>query len=68
MVADTLDELHAMAEKIGMKRDWFQDNKDHPHYDLSKTKRALAVQHGALEIDSRQLIQLIRRWRVERIT
>ena len=26
MLADTLDELHAMADRIGMKREWFQPN------------------------------------------
>ena len=63
MVADTLDELHAMADKVGMRRAWFQDSQDHPHYDLSQTKRALAVQQGAIEIDSRQLVQIIQKWR-----
>ncbi len=50
MFADTLDELHAMADKIGLKRSWFQDKRT-PHYDLSKSKRALAVKHGAIEIN-----------------
>ena len=63
MMADTLDELHAMADKIGMKRKWFQNNSDHPHYDLSLSKRALAIQNGAMEIDSRQLVDLVRKWR-----
>ena len=67
MVADTIEELHAMADEIGMKRAWYQDNPDHPHYDLSKTRRALAVQHGAIEIDNRQLVELIRKQRREAI-
>lgn len=55
MVADTLEELHAMAEKIGMKRSWFQD-KEHsmPHYDLVASKRKLAVQNGAVELTRRE--------------
>lgn len=61
MVADSLEELHDMAKKIGMKREWFQDNKDHPHYDLSITKRKLAIQFGAIEIDNKQLVELIRK-------
>lgn len=64
MVADTIEELHAMADKIGIQRRWFQNNPDHPHYDLSQSKRVLAIQNGAIEIDSRQLIELIRKHRL----
>ena len=35
LVADTLQELHEFAEKVGLKRKWFQDHKDHPHYDIT---------------------------------
>jgi hypothetical protein len=63
MLADTPDELHAMADAIGLRREWFQDNKDHPHYDLSLTKRALALQNGAIEINNRQLVELLRKGR-----
>ena len=47
MTADTVDELHEMAIKIGMKREWFQNHGFVPHYDLMKNKRALAVNKGA---------------------
>lgn len=50
MFADTLEELHAFAQKIGMKRDWFQ-NKRLPHYDLTKTRRKIAIENGAVEVD-----------------
>ena len=42
MLADSLDELHAMASKIGLKREWFQP-KSTPHYDVSLTKRKQAL-------------------------
>ena len=43
-----LDELHAMADKIGLKRSWFQTKNVHfLHYDLVPSKRALALKHGA---------------------
>lgn len=47
--ADTEDELHAFAAKIGMRRAWFQPHKRLPHYDLIASKRALAVALGAIE-------------------
>ncbi len=60
MVADTLDELHAMADKIGMRRGWFQNHPDHPHYELSVSRRKIAIQNGAIEISSTQLVMLLR--------
>lgn len=49
--ADTHEELHAMARKIGMKRAWFQDRKGFPHYDLVPGRRAAALKVGATEIN-----------------
>jgi hypothetical protein len=55
LVADTLDELHAMADRIGVARRWYQGplKTRWPHYDIALSKRALAVQAGALEIEWR---------------
>ncbi|WP_236202206.1 DUF4031 domain-containing protein [Pseudomonas pseudonitroreducens] len=52
MFADTDDELLSMADKIGVQRKWHQ----HPgtiksHFDICLSKKALAIQHGAAEID-----------------
>lgn len=59
MVSPSLDELHAMAEMIGVQRKWFQDPRKPkisvPHYDVAKSKRALAVAAGAKEIDKYQM-------------
>jgi len=49
MTADTLGELHAMADKIGLKRAWFQDHPRCQHYDLTPPRRARAVAAGAIE-------------------
>lgn len=49
MFADTVLELHEMACRIGIRRQWFQD-KSAPHYDVCKSKRSLAVEAGAEEI------------------
>lgn len=63
MLADTTDELHSMADKIGIARKWYQAQASTPHYDICKAKRALAVQLGAIEVDRRQLVSIIRRLR-----
>jgi hypothetical protein len=55
MMADTLDELHAMADRIGVAQRWFQDTHSGPHYDIALSKRALAVQAGAVQVTLRQM-------------
>ena len=52
MFADSLAELHDMAAAIGMDRDWFQP-LSFPHYDVSLSRRAVAVSKGAVEVDRR---------------
>jgi len=48
LVADTLAELHTFAEKLGLKRAWFQDNRKIPHYDLTPGKSREAIALGAV--------------------
>jgi len=66
MLADTEAELHAMADAIGVQRRWFQDRGSTPHYDICTSKRVLAVKLGAVELDRRQLADLIKRLRAAR--
>lgn len=56
-------ELHALAERIGLRRAWFQpgrrpgDGSPDPtkdHYDVSEEARARAVAAGAVEISSHE--------------
>ena len=54
MIADTEAELHAMADKIGVQRRWFQQVPSGNHYDIAMSKRAAAVAAGAVEITVRQ--------------
>lgn len=58
LVADDVDTLHAMADKIGVSRRWFQNKPGFPHYDICKAKRELAVGFGAIEISRRQLVEI----------
>lgn len=64
MIADTLDELHEMAEAIGMRREWFQP-RSFPHYDVSLTRRSEAIRRGALVLERRQFVLKMRQLRVE---
>jgi hypothetical protein len=59
MIADTEQELHAMAAAIGLLRRWYQGD----HYDVSKTHRAKAIAQGAVPITLRQCsaMSLLRR-------
>lgn len=54
MIADTDDELHQMADRIGVARKWFQQKPSGDHYDIALSKRALAISFGAAEITVRQ--------------
>ena len=50
MLGTDLDELHTLAKKIGLRREWFQKDSSFAHYDLTEKKRSLAIQAGAVEI------------------
>lgn len=63
LIADTIEELHAMARSIGIQRKWFQANASFPHYDICNAKRALALSLGAKEVTSRELVAVMRRFR-----
>ncbi len=55
MLADSSEELLAMADKIGVARRWLQrPGEPGEHFDVCQTKRALAVKAGAVEITWRQ--------------
>ena len=61
-----LDELHSMAQKIGMRRSWFQDHWPLPHYDLNRDRRAAAVHAGAVECDKYKTVAVMRANRASR--
>ena len=54
MMADTLDELHAMAARLGMPRRAFQDKRSGAHYDLTEELRTEALRLGAVAISRHQ--------------
>jgi len=57
MAADTSDELFEMADKIGVARKWVQDiGSAKEHFDISKSKKKLAIQHGAIQVSMKELV------------
>ncbi len=65
MIADTTDELLAMAERIGVARKWLQKAGTYQeHFDICIAKRALAVQAGAVEVTMKDLGRKLRERRM----
>jgi hypothetical protein len=62
LIADTVEELHAFATRLGMKRAWFQPEST-PHYDLTEGRRILAMRLGAVELDRLSLVRKLRELR-----
>lgn len=55
-----ISELHAFAHKLGLKRPWLHADGGggrFPHYDLSPSKRRLAVKMGAIFMPARDAIR-----------
>lgn len=63
MVADTLDELHAMAKALDLRRQWFQDSASAQHYDICQNVRRKAILKGAIEMDRREFVNKIQELR-----
>lgn len=55
MIADTDDELHKMADRIGISRKWYQGD----HYDISMLMRARALKYGARPVSMMELGRMI---------
>jgi hypothetical protein len=69
LTADTEQELHDFAAKLGLQRRWFQTCKRschstlpcvHWHYDVTDGLRQIAIADGAQEIDIRQWAEITR--------
>ena len=48
---DDIEELHAFAARIGLRRAWFQDKPwPRAHYDVTDSKRRQAIAAGAVTV------------------
>jgi hypothetical protein len=60
LIADSEDELHEFAARLGMKRSWYQASPPHRywHYDvMSERLREQAVRAGATLVRPRELLR-----------
>jgi hypothetical protein len=56
LIADTTDELRVMARAIGVAERWIQyPGTEKEHFDICRSKRALAVRAGAVGVSQREL-------------
>lgn len=61
LVADLEEDLHALADKIGLRRAWFQPRpRGRSHYDLTPSMRRRAVRAGAIELSREAFVEKIR--------
>lgn len=64
MVADTVEELHQMADRLNLSRQHFQMSRSGiPHYDVCSSKRKQAILNGAVEVSRREMAQHIKQKR-----
>jgi hypothetical protein len=66
LIADSVEELIAFAEKIGLRREWFQ-SKSSPHFDLTAAAREAAINNGAIPLSNREFVAKIRELRKRRL-
>ena len=65
MTADTLDELHAFARRLGLPRRWMHiSSSGIPHYGLTRLKRWHAVNQGAIELSAAEWLVKAKQHRV----
>ncbi len=62
LIADTEDELHAFAARLGLKREWYQGPDQHGdlwHYDVTAGKRQQALRLGARPVTWREAAEKV---------
>lgn len=64
MIADTEEELHSMAARIGVARKWYQGD----HYDICMSMRNKAISYGAVAITLKELAIKSKEQRKSKIT
>jgi hypothetical protein len=60
LMADTLDELHAFAARLGIPARAFQNKRSGAHYDVDAELRSVALALGAMPISRHRDRALVR--------
>jgi hypothetical protein len=63
LIADTTEELHAFAARLGLDRAWFHRRPARPwkdHYDIPEAARQVAIGRGAKPITCREAAEMLR--------
>ena len=60
LMADTLVELHDFAQRLGLRRESFQDKTSGAHYDVPAELRERAIALGAVPISRHRDRELVR--------
>lgn len=55
----SVENLHKMAEDLGIKRCWFHNKKGKEHYDIPK-KRLKEIQSKCEVVDGREILKIIK--------
>jgi hypothetical protein len=56
----SIEELHVFANRIHLRREWFQKHHIMPHYDLTVSKREAAIKAGAIYVHIREQLKRLR--------
>ena len=63
LTADTTEELHEFAARLGLNRAWFHRTPARPwkdHYDIPEATRRVAIGRGAKPITCREAAEMLR--------
>lgn len=65
LVADSENELHLFAQRLGLKRCWYQKKASYPHYDITIKQRKMALELGAIEGTRKQIIECAKELKIQ---
>ncbi|MDG1949256.1 MAG: DUF4031 domain-containing protein [bacterium] len=64
MISEDLEHLHLFAKFLTIPRSRFENKKGkgRPHYDIREDEYSTAVDNGAVQVSSRQIVKLLQQW------